>query len=65
MRFICVIAWLDLRYDAPSGSPIADVSREGEERSGRGCAIIGTAGRLVGQSYIHNGDGSGVVCERC
>ena len=25
---------------------------------------IGTAGRLVGHFYIHNGDASGFVCER-
>jgi hypothetical protein len=27
-------------------------------------AAIGTAGRLVGHFYIHNGDDSGFVCER-
>ena len=26
--------------------------------------IIGTAGRLVGHFYIHNGDDPGFVCER-
>jgi hypothetical protein len=26
--------------------------------------VIGTAGRLVGHFYIHNGDDSGFVCER-
>jgi hypothetical protein len=26
--------------------------------------MIGTAGRLVGHFYIHNGDDSGFVCER-
>ena len=26
--------------------------------------MIGTAGRLVGHFYIHNGDNSGFVCER-
>ncbi|MET4090113.1 hypothetical protein ABID60_005849 [Bradyrhizobium sp. S3.5.5] len=26
--------------------------------------MIGTAGRLVGHFYIHNGDDSGLVCER-
>ena len=31
---------------------------------GRGWAVIGTAGRLVGHFYIHNGDDSGFVCER-
>jgi len=26
--------------------------------------MIGTAGRLVGHFYIHNGEDSGFVCER-
>ena len=30
---------------------------------GRGWASLGTAGRLVGHIYIHNGDDSGFVCE--
>lgn len=29
-----------------------------------GWAMIGTAGRLVGHFYIHNGDDSAFVCER-
>lgn len=45
-----------MRYDARSGYPIADFSwegaDEGEERSGRGWARFGTAGRRVGQFFI-------------
>ena len=32
--------------------------------SGRGWVVLGTAGRLVGHFYIHNGDDSGFVCDR-
>ncbi|MDA8231583.1 MAG: hypothetical protein M0006_09615 [Magnetospirillum sp.] len=30
---------------------------------GRGWVVLGTAGRLVGHIFIHNGDESGFVCE--
>ena len=32
--------------------------------SGRGWVTLGTAGRLVGHIFIHQGDNSGFVCER-
>lgn len=68
MRFICVVAWLDVRYGARAGSPIAEFSwegvDEGDERCGRGWIEIGTAGRLVGHFFFHMGDDSGFVCEK-
>jgi hypothetical protein len=67
MRFIAVTAWLDIRYDARAGGPIAEFSwegvDEGDQRSGRGWVALGTAGRLVGHFYFHMGDDSGFVCE--
>lgn len=67
MRFIAVTAWLDIRYDARSGDPIAEFSwegiDEGDQRNGRGWLAPGTAGRLVGHIFFHNGDDSGFVCE--
>ena len=36
---------------------------EGDQRSGRGWVEVGTAGRLVGHIFFHNGDDSGFVCE--
>ncbi len=35
---------------------------ENDPACGRGWVTIGTAGRLVGHFYIHNGDDSGFVC---
>jgi len=68
MRFIAVVAHLDVRYDVRNGSPVADFSWDGfdddEPRSGRGWVAIGTAGRLVGHIHFHLGDDSGFVCER-
>jgi hypothetical protein len=59
--------FLDVRYGARDGSA-AEFSWEGHDENdpacGRGWAAISTAGRLVGQVYIHNGDDSGFVCER-
>jgi hypothetical protein len=67
MRFIALTAWLDIRYGAQNGSPVAEFSwegvDEGDQRSGRGWVAVGTAGRLVGHIFIHNGDDSGFVCE--
>ena len=67
MRFIAVVAWLDVRYGARGGSPIAEFSwegvDEGDQRSGRGWVEVGTAGRLVGHFFFHNGDDFGFVCE--
>jgi hypothetical protein len=67
MRFIAVTAWLDLRYGARGGETLAEFSwegmDEGDPRSGRGWLAPGTAGRLVGGFFFHNGDDSGFVCE--
>ena len=67
MGFIAVSASLDVRYDARNGGPVAEFSWEGaddgEPSSGRGWLAPGTAGRLVGHVYFHNGDNSGFVCE--
>jgi hypothetical protein len=67
MRFIALTAWLDVRYEARNGGPVAEFSwegdDEGDQRSGRGWAALGTAGRLVGHVYIHGGDDSAFVCE--
>ena len=59
---------LDVRYGSRDRSACAEFSwqgsDDGEDACGRGWATIGTAGRLVGHFYIHNGDDSGFVCER-
>jgi hypothetical protein len=60
--------FLDVRYGARDGSACAEFSWEGQDDNdpacGRGWASLGTAGRLVGHFYIHQGDDSGFVCER-
>jgi hypothetical protein len=67
MRFIALTAWLDVRYDARNGGPLAEFSWEGDDkgdqRSGCGWVALGTAGRLVGHVYIPRGDDSGFVRE--
>ncbi len=49
-------------------SACAEFSWEGQDESepacGRGWAVLGSARRLAGYVYIHNGDASGFVCER-
>jgi hypothetical protein len=37
---------------------------ENDPTFGRGRVMIGTAGRLGGHFYIHNGNNSGFICER-
>ncbi len=48
MHFIAVTAWLDIRYDARAGAPIAEFSwegvDEGDQRSGRGWLAPATPG---------------------
>ena len=60
--------FLDVRYGSRDGSACAEFSWEGHDENdpscGRGWAMIGTAGRLVGHFFIHNGDNSAFVCER-
>src|SRR4051794_15043173 len=55
--------FLDVRYGARDGSASAEFSWEGHDENdpacGRGWVMMGTAGRLVGHFYIHNGDDSG------
>jgi hypothetical protein len=59
---------LDVRYGTRDGSACAEFSWEGNDEndptSGRGWVVLGTAGRLVGHFYIHNGEDSGFVCDR-
>lgn len=68
IAFGALKGFLDVRYSTRDGSACAEFSWEGHDESvpacGRGWAMIGTAGRLVGQFYMHNGDDSGFVCER-
>jgi hypothetical protein len=59
--FGALTGFLDVRYGARDGSACAD---ENDPACGRGWAILGTAARLVGHFYIHNGDDSGFVDER-
>jgi hypothetical protein len=67
IAFGALKGFLDVRYGARDGSACAEFSWEGHDENdpacGRGWVIIGTAGRLVGHFYIHNGDDSGFVCE--
>ena len=55
-------------YGTCDGSACAEFSWEGNDEndpaSGRGWVVLGTAGRLVGHFYIHNGDDTGFVCDR-
>ena len=68
LEFLAVEADLDVRYGARDGAACAEFSWEGFDDgtavSGRGWAALGTAGRLVGHIFIHNGDESGFVAER-
>jgi len=68
LEFIAVEADLDVRYGSRDGAACAEFSWEGFDdgspASGRGWVALGTAGRLVGHIFIHNGDDSGFVAER-
>lgn len=65
---IAISGDLDVRYGSRDGSASAEFSwqgsDDGEDACGRGWLMIGTAGRLVGHFFIHNGDDSAFVCER-
>ena len=67
IAFGALKGFLDTRYGARDGAACAEFSSEGQDENdpacGRGWVTIGTAGRLVGHFYIHNGDDSGFVCE--
>lgn len=66
MRFIVVVAWLDIRYGLRDGEPIAEFSWEGEDegdpRCGRGWIKLDKSGSLVGHIFFHQGDDSAFVC---
>jgi outer membrane protein assembly factor BamB len=68
IAFAALSGSLDVRYGARDGSACAEFSWQGfddnEPVCGRGWVTLGTADRLVGHLYIHNGDDSGFVCER-
>jgi hypothetical protein len=68
IAFGALKGFLDVRYGSRHGSACAEFSwqghDEGDEACGRGWVTLGTAGRLVGHFYIHNGDDSGLVGER-
>jgi hypothetical protein len=68
IAFAALNASLDARDGARDGSACAEFSWEGfddnEAACGRGWAVIGSAGRLLGHFYIHKGDDSAFVCER-
>ena len=66
--FLAVQAELDVHYGSRDGAACAEFSWAGSDdntpASGRGWVALGTAGRLVGHIFIHNGDNSGFVAER-
>jgi hypothetical protein len=68
LMFIAVEADLDVRYGARDGDACAEFTWEGFDdaspASGRGWAVFGTAGRLVGHIFVHKGDDSAFVAER-
>jgi hypothetical protein len=65
---LAIEANLDVRYGSRDGAACAEFSWEGHDdgspTSGRGWAVLGTAGRLVGHIFIHKGDDSGFVAGR-
>jgi hypothetical protein len=66
--FAAVEGELDVRYGSRDGAACAEFSWEGSDDgspvSGRGWAVMGTAGRLVGHIFVHKGDDSGFVALR-
>ena len=68
IAFVAVKGFLDVRYGSRDGAACAEFSWQGhddaDEACGRGWVTLGTAGRLVGHIFIHQGDDSGLVCER-
>ena len=68
IAFGALKGFLDVRYGTRDGSACAEFSWQGNDEndpaSGRGWVVLGTAGRLVGHFYIHNGEASGFVCDR-
>ena len=68
IAFVAVTGQLDVRYGSRDGAACAEFSWEGfddgEATCGRGWVAFGTAGRLVGHIFIHNGDDSGFAALR-
>lgn len=66
MRFIVVVAWLDIRYGLRDGEPIAEFSwegvDEGDQRCGRGWIKCDAAGVLIGHIFFHQGDDLAFTC---
>ena len=62
IAFGALKGFLDVRYGTRDDSACAEFSWEGNDEndpaSGRGWVVLGTAGRLVGHFYIHNGEDS-------
>ncbi|MBV8119334.1 MAG: hypothetical protein JO081_05265 [Alphaproteobacteria bacterium] len=68
LRFLAIEADLDVRYGARDGDACAEFSWQGFDDgspcSGRGWAVFGTTGQLVGHIFIHKGDDSGFIAMR-
>jgi len=64
MAFGALSAMLNVRYGAACAEFTWQGFDEGDPVCGRGWAALGTAGRLLGHIFIHNGDDSGFVAER-
>lgn len=68
IAFVALKGFLDVRYGSRDGNACAEFSWQGhddnDEACGRGWAMLGTAGRLVGHIFIHEADDSGFICER-
>jgi hypothetical protein len=64
-RIVEMDTWPDdaMDLEGPAFIAIAGERDDGEPCSGRGWVEPGTAGRLVGHVFIHDGDDSGFVCE--
>ena len=68
IAFVAVKGFLDVRYGSRDGAACAEFSWQGyddaDEAYGRGWVTLGTAGRLVGHIFIHQGEDSSFDCER-
>lgn len=64
IAFGALKGFLDVRYGSRDGAACAEFSWQGPDANGRGWVTLGTAGRIVGHFYIHNGADSGFVCEK-
>lgn len=68
IAFVAQKGFLDVRYGSRNGAACPEFSwqglDDGDEACGRGWVTSGTAGRLVGHTFIHQADDSGFVCER-